>query len=107
MKKTEGPKSRATVPLRQGCGSRSASGSGLDPDSMTLWIRIGDPDPGSGSRGTKIKKTKYLFSCAIFYLIRTGLTPNGAIFLTLVIPNGYKIKLQKTCNIHLKKYLNH
>jgi hypothetical protein len=38
----------------QGCGSWS----GLDPDSMTLWIHIciGNPDPGSGSRGKKIKK---------------------------------------------------
>jgi hypothetical protein len=38
----------------QGC----VSGSGLDPDSVTLWIRIliGNPDPGSGSRDTKIKK---------------------------------------------------
>jgi hypothetical protein len=29
----------------QGCGS----GSGLDPDSETLWIqiRIGNPDPGA------------------------------------------------------------
>jgi hypothetical protein len=31
-----------TVPIKQGCGS----GSGLDPDSATLWIRIhiGNPD---------------------------------------------------------------
>jgi hypothetical protein len=28
----------------------------VDPDSATLWIRIGNPDPGSGSRGKKIKK---------------------------------------------------
>jgi hypothetical protein len=37
----------------QGCGS------GLDPDSMTLWIRIriGNPDPGSG--GQKIKKYQW------------------------------------------------
>jgi hypothetical protein len=29
----------------------------VDPDSVTLWIRIriGNPDPGSGSRGKKIK----------------------------------------------------
>jgi replicative superfamily II helicase len=35
----------------QGCGS------GLDPDSATFVdrIRIGNPDPGSGSRGKKIK----------------------------------------------------
>jgi hypothetical protein len=33
----------------------------LDPDSMTLWIRIqiGNPDPGCGSRGKKMKKNKY------------------------------------------------
>jgi hypothetical protein len=37
---------------------RCGSGSGLDPDSATLWIRIRDPDSqyGSGSRGKKIKK---------------------------------------------------
>jgi hypothetical protein len=34
----------------QGCGS----GSVLDPDSVTLLIRIGNPDPGS--RGKKVKK---------------------------------------------------
>jgi hypothetical protein len=41
----------------QGCGS----GSGLDPDSVTLWIRIhtGNPDPGFGSRGKKIKKFQW------------------------------------------------
>jgi hypothetical protein len=34
-----------TCSLCQGCGS----GSGLDPDSVTLWIRIriGNPDPGA------------------------------------------------------------
>jgi hypothetical protein len=41
----------------QGCGS----GSGLAPDSATLWIeiriRIGNPDPGS--RGKKIKKFQW------------------------------------------------
>jgi hypothetical protein len=26
--------------LQQGCGSRSVLGFGLDPDSVTLWIRI-------------------------------------------------------------------
>jgi hypothetical protein len=32
-----------------------------DPDSATLWIRtrIGNPDPGSGSRGKKIKKFQW------------------------------------------------
>jgi hypothetical protein len=34
----------------QGCGSRS--GSGFDPDSVTLWIRIriGTPDPDPRAR---------------------------------------------------------
>jgi hypothetical protein len=43
--------------LTQSCGS----GSRLDPDSETLWIRIriGNPDPGSGSRGKKIKKFQW------------------------------------------------
>jgi hypothetical protein len=47
--------------FEQDCESRSASGSGLDPDSMTLWIRIriGNPDR---SRGKKMKKNKYFFS---------------------------------------------
>jgi hypothetical protein len=44
------------ITVYQGFGS----GSGLDPDSATLWIRIRDPDSqygsGSGSRGKKIKK---------------------------------------------------
>jgi hypothetical protein len=33
----------------------------VDPDSATLWIRIciGNPDPGSGSRGEKIKKFQW------------------------------------------------
>jgi hypothetical protein len=44
-------------PIYQGCGS----GSGLDPDSATLWIQIRDPDSqyGSGSRGKKIKKFQW------------------------------------------------
>jgi hypothetical protein len=44
----------------QGCGS----GSGLDPDSATLWIRIriGNPDPRSGSRGKKFQWKNALFS---------------------------------------------
>jgi hypothetical protein len=29
------------VSKKQGCGS------GLDPDSVTLWISIGNPDPGA------------------------------------------------------------
>jgi hypothetical protein len=50
----------------QGCGS------GSDPDLVTLWIRIriGNPDPGSGSRGKKIKKSQWknaLFSFFTFY----------------------------------------
>jgi hypothetical protein len=42
-------------PTFQGCGS------GLDPDSVTLCIRIriGNPDPGSGSRGKKVKKFQW------------------------------------------------
>jgi hypothetical protein len=31
--------------INQDCGS----GPGLVPDSMTLWIRMPDPDPGSES----------------------------------------------------------
>jgi hypothetical protein len=43
------------VGFTQGCGS------GLATDSVTLWIRIriGNPDPGSGSRGKKIKKFQW------------------------------------------------
>jgi hypothetical protein len=45
------------ITLFQGCGT----GSELDPDSVTLWIRIriGNPDPGSGSRGKKVKKFRW------------------------------------------------
>jgi hypothetical protein len=43
------------VCCRQGCGSGSLSG--LDPDSMTLWIRSQNPDPGS--RGNKMKKDMF------------------------------------------------
>jgi hypothetical protein len=52
--------------LNQGWWSGSVSG--LDPDSMTLWIRIriGNPDPGSGSRAKNMKKNKYFFSWFIF-----------------------------------------
>jgi hypothetical protein len=48
------------IPGFQGCGS----GSEFDPDSVTLWIRIriGNPDPGSGSRGKKIKLKNALLS---------------------------------------------
>jgi hypothetical protein len=43
----------------------------VDPDSVTMWIRIriGNPDPGSGSRGKKIKKSQWknaLFSSFFF-----------------------------------------
>jgi hypothetical protein len=39
----------------------SGSGSGLDPDSVTLWIRIriGNTDPGSASRDKKVKKFQW------------------------------------------------
>jgi hypothetical protein len=59
------------VALKQGCGS----GSGLDPDSATLWIRIciGNPDPGSGSRGKQIKK--FQWKNALFKLFLTKILP--------------------------------
>jgi hypothetical protein len=50
--------------LKQGCGSAS----GLDQDSMTLWIHIRNPDPGSrdpysesgsGSREKKVKTAHF------------------------------------------------
>jgi hypothetical protein len=43
--------------IKQDCGS----GSALVPDSVTLWIRIriGNPDPRSGSRGKKVKKFQW------------------------------------------------
>jgi hypothetical protein len=45
----------------QGCGS------GLDPDSVTLWIRIhiGNPYPESGSRGKKLRN----FSGKMHFLV--------------------------------------
>jgi hypothetical protein len=53
--------------VAQGCGS----GSGWDPDLITLWIRIciGNPDPGSGSRGKGMKKKKYSFVNNIYFFI--------------------------------------
>jgi hypothetical protein len=47
----------------------------VDPDSATLWIRIliGNPDPGSGSRGKKIRK----FQCkkCTFLLFKKKILP--------------------------------
>jgi hypothetical protein len=42
--------------VNQGCGS----GSGLDPHSVTLWIRIciGNPDPGSRGKKSKVFQWK-------------------------------------------------
>jgi hypothetical protein len=50
----------------QGCGS----GSGLALDSVTLWIRIhiGNPDPGSGSRGKKIKEFQWKNALFSYFL---------------------------------------
>jgi hypothetical protein len=41
--------------FKQGCGSVS----GLDPDLVTLWIRIRIGNPNPGSRGKKIKKYQW------------------------------------------------
>jgi hypothetical protein len=63
----------------------------LDPDSVTLWIRIriGNPDPGSGSRGKKVKK--FQWKNALF-----------SIFLKQILPlKRYKIALTTFCK---KKY---
>jgi hypothetical protein len=42
-------------------------GSGLGPNSMTLWIRMRNPDPGSGSRGQQNEEKGpqpwFLFLC--------------------------------------------
>jgi hypothetical protein len=41
----------------------------LDPDSLNLWIRIGNHEPGSGSKGKKSKKFQWknaLFSYFFF-----------------------------------------
>jgi hypothetical protein len=42
----QGAKQKVLNTIIQGCGS------GLDPDSVTLWIqiRIGNPDPDPGAR---------------------------------------------------------
>jgi GTPase SAR1 family protein len=37
----------APIVLRKAKGLQQGCGSALDPDSMTLWIRIGNPDPGA------------------------------------------------------------
>jgi hypothetical protein len=51
----------------QGCGS------GLFPDSVTLWIRIriGNSDPASGSRAKKIKK--FQWKNALFSYLKKNL----------------------------------
>jgi hypothetical protein len=71
-----------TSTWHQGCGSGTGSGSGfgsgfcdfVDPDLATLWIRIriGNPDPGSGSRGKKI--TKYQCKNALFSYLKKNVT---------------------------------
>jgi hypothetical protein len=42
-----------------------------DPDSVTLWIRIriGNPEPGSGSRGKKVRKFQWKMHYKIKYKI--------------------------------------
>jgi hypothetical protein len=44
----------------------------MDPDSVTLWIRIririGNPDPGSGSRGKKVKKFQWKNALFSYFL---------------------------------------
>jgi hypothetical protein len=53
-----------------GCGSVSRLASGLAPDSVTLWsrIRIGNLNPGLGSRSKKIKWKNVLVS--YWYLLK-------------------------------------
>jgi hypothetical protein len=76
----------ASQTKKQGCGS------GLDPDSVTLWIRIriGNSDPdqywksGSGSRGKKMKK--FQWKNALFSYLKKKISPlkryTGKIALT-------------------------
>jgi hypothetical protein len=80
--------------VNQGCGSGSGSvsGSGLNPDSVILWIRIriGSPDPGSGSRGKKIKKFQWknaLFS----YFLKFCTTNTTRYFLKQILMNNIGI----------------
>jgi hypothetical protein len=65
---TNSEKKQNVLPIKQGCGS----GSGLDPDSGTLWIRIriGNPDPGSG--GKKVKK--FQWKNALFSIFKKNFT---------------------------------
>jgi hypothetical protein len=54
-------------------GSEQGCGSGLDPDSVTLWIRIriGNPDPGIRKLIKLVEKWKtVLFS--YFFSFTTG-----------------------------------
>jgi hypothetical protein len=61
------------------------SGSGLDPDSVTLWIRIriGNTDPGSGSRGKKIKK--FQWKNALLVILKKLLLKSYKIALALAV----------------------
>jgi hypothetical protein len=73
MKKTEGRKSRDTVPLNIGCGSVSS----LDLYSMTLWIRIPDPDSEQENCKKKIYSKNLKLNVnvkhTLHYAIHTGM----------------------------------
>jgi hypothetical protein len=49
IKKSDADVPRMDANFLSGLWIRIGSGSGLDPDSVTLWIRtrIGNPDPGA------------------------------------------------------------
>jgi hypothetical protein len=68
--------------LHQCCGP----GSGLDPDSMTLWIRIRNSDAGSGSRGKKIKN--YMVPGTFYYIIFKFLTKRSFLLIRIRIRIG-------------------
>jgi hypothetical protein len=50
----------------QGCGSGSGFSDFADPD--WIRIRIGNPDPGSGSRGKKTKKFQWKNALFSYFL---------------------------------------
>jgi hypothetical protein len=76
----------------------------LDQNSRTLKIRIwiGNPDPGSGSRGNQMKEKMYIL--VIFLLIRGQNSKNYRrqryYFLLQILKSGLK-SIKVPCTVHM------
>jgi hypothetical protein len=91
MKSVTDARQKSFLYYNQDCGS------GLDPDSMILRIRIRNPDPGSGSSGMQMKKKILLkFFLAIFITLRhkiVQISSTGYFLFKILILNTLKIRL--------------